>query len=127
MSAASVMPDRALRALPRSSASTVVLRRMRFMPSLCHQMHRGDHRGNARWRTSSTAIAVGSTREGGGDVGVDEIVADKKQWLACHVGERIGVTVTQVKCGRMPATSPEVAVSPACYSSLLGIEGHELD
>jgi hypothetical protein len=33
-----VIPDRTLRALLSSSASTVVLNRMRFMPSLCHEV-----------------------------------------------------------------------------------------
>src|SRR5271166_1896723 len=37
MRAASLIPDRTLRALVSSSASTVVLKRMRFMPSLCHR------------------------------------------------------------------------------------------
>ena len=36
MRAASVIPDRTMRALANSSGSTVVLRRMRFMPSLWH-------------------------------------------------------------------------------------------
>ncbi len=36
MRAASVIPVRTSRALLRSAASTVVLRRMRFMPLSCH-------------------------------------------------------------------------------------------
>jgi len=36
MRAASVIPERTLRALPRSCATTLVLRRMRFMPSFCY-------------------------------------------------------------------------------------------
>ncbi len=44
MRAASVIPARTSRALLNSPASTVVLRRMRFMPLLCHvlgKLHAG--------------------------------------------------------------------------------------
>ena len=121
MRAASDTPERTLRASARRVASTVVLKRMRFMPSLCHARTGTAENGNARLATDDIATEVARLCDEPGDGVVsiggagERLISATWTGLHCPIADLIDnpgrVVVRQVVPGRRVSSDRRTQLS----------------